>query len=288
MPIVGANFVFLGDYVDRGAWGLECALYIAAFKVLCPNKVTMLRGNHEVRSLQKHYSYYRECIAKYGETYGLKIFELSNRIFDRLPVCALVDDAIFCCHGGIPHAAQTIDQICKVKRVLMEPDKEALIAWEILWSDPANQQEFLDTCEMRNVNPETANGFVFNTKRGTAFKFNEAGADTFLKANGLSHIIRAHEVAPVSFWAFCLKNPTDIFFLQPGYVFHFINKCVTIFRFVVQKAKVCYLYYSHFRLNIFSTSHYCGNSNECGFILADNHRLRVIVLDTANNASATE
>ena len=60
MPCVGANYLFLGDYVDRGKWGLECALYLVAFKVLCPNHVIMLRGNHEVRSLQQNYSYKRE------------------------------------------------------------------------------------------------------------------------------------------------------------------------------------------------------------------------------------
>lgn len=90
-----------------------------------------------------------------------------------------------------------------MKRVVCEPDKESLIAWEILWSDPANQQEFLDTCEVRNVDPETANGFVFNTKRGTAFKFSEEGANTFFQKNMLTHIIRAHEVAfPGNFFTY--------------------------------------------------------------------------------------
>ena len=134
MPIVGPNFVFLGDYVDRGQWGMECALYVAAIKMLCPGKVTMMRGNHEVRSLQKHYSYLKECIIKYGEEYGLKIFELTNRIFDRLPVCSVVDDAIFCAHGGLPFSAKTLDQIVAVKKNIREPEQESDIAWEILWS----------------------------------------------------------------------------------------------------------------------------------------------------------
>ena len=91
MPCVGSNFVFLGDYVDRGQWGLECSLYLMAFKALCPNKVTMLRGNHEVRTLQTYYTYKRECVTKYGEEYGIKIWELTNKIFDKLPVAAVVD-----------------------------------------------------------------------------------------------------------------------------------------------------------------------------------------------------
>lgn len=209
---VPASVVFLGDYVDRGQWGLECAIYVASFKILCPNRVTMLRGNHEVRNLQKHYSYYNECIRKYGELYGLKIWELTNRLFDKLPVCALVDESIFCAHGGIPHTASVDDIIASVPRELPEPEEQSDIAWEILWSDPCSMAEFIDTCEMRDLDPDLANGFVFNTKRGTAFKFSEVGADAFLRRNMLTQIIRAHEVAPI------------------GYVFHFINKCVTIFR----------------------------------------------------------
>ncbi|KAI2810833.1 hypothetical protein BLOT_001999 [Blomia tropicalis] len=248
MPVVGANFLFLGDYVDRGQWGLECTLYLMAFKILCPNKVTMLRGNHEVRSLQKHYTYQKECILKYGELIGLKVWELTNKVYDKLPVCGLVDEAIFCAHGGIPHEAKTIDQIIGVKRVIREPEQESLIAWEILWSDPAHMQQYLDVCEMREVDPDEQKGFVYNTKRGTAYMFNENGAATFLRSNFLTHIIRAHEVAP------------------PGYVFHFTKTCVTIF----------------------SCSHYCGNDNDCGLILCDNQKLRVVHLDTANNAAATD
>lgn len=91
-------------------------------------------------------------------------------------MCALVDDAIYCAHGGVPHGGITTEQIMEMKKDIREPGVESLVAWEILWSDPCTQQEFLDACDLREVNPETANGFVFNTKRGTAFKFNEQGA----------------------------------------------------------------------------------------------------------------
>lgn len=251
LPCIGANYLFLGDYVDRGQWGLECALYLFAFKILCPNKVTMLRGNHEVRSLQSHYTYKRECISKYGEMFGLKVWELTNRIFDKLPVSALVDDAVYCAHGGIPHNSQDVEEIAKIKRELRDPEAESTTAWEILWSDPCHMQQFYEIAELLNINSNSSStlpGYIKNTKRGTAYLFNEVGANNFLRKNGLTHIIRAHEVPPL------------------GYTFHFFNKCATIF----------------------SCSHYCGNDNDCGFILADNQRLRVIHLDTVNNASATD
>ena len=168
-----------------------------------------------------------------------------------MPICSVLDDAIFCAHGGIPYSAKTIEQINALKREIQDPQQDdggLPIVWEILWSDPANMQEFLDTCDFRGVDPDTTDGFVFNTKRGIGFKFNEHGASTFLQTNMLTHIIRAHEVAML------------------GYVFHFGTKCCTIF----------------------SSSHYCGNDNDCGLVLADNQRIRVLHIDTANNASATD
>ena len=250
MPyMVSASYLFLGDYVDRGKWGFECVLYLIAFKLLCPNKVTLLRGNHEVRSIQRHYSYYQECLFKYGEVIGLKVWHLTNKIFDRLPVCAVLDDAIYCAHGGIPRSTSNIEQIReRVPRILFNPQNQSAIAWEILWSDPCTLRWFVDICEQKNIDPEAQSGYIFNVRRGTAFLFNETGAIDFLRSNALTHIIRAHEVA------------------QNGYEFHFGTKCVTIF----------------------SSSHYCGNENDCGLILADNQRLRVIILDTVNNASATD
>lgn len=248
IPCIGANYLFLGDYVDRGQWGFECAMYLFAFKILCPNKVTLLRGNHEVRLIQTNYTYKRECLHKYGDFYGLKIWELTNRIFDKFPVCALVDDCIFCAHGGLPRSLSEVEQLVKIKQELKDPERESRAAWEILWSDPCHMQQFLEIADLLNLNPDNLNGFIKNTKRGTAFLFNETGALNFLRKNGLTYIIRAHEVPP------------------NGYTFHFGNKCATIF----------------------SCSHYCGNDNDCACILTDTQKLRVIQLDTVNNSSATD
>ncbi|CAG2166359.1 unnamed protein product [Oppiella nova] len=248
MPIFTSNLLFLGDYVDRGKWGVECAIYILCLKLLAPNKVVMLRGNHEVRDLQIHYSYQRECIRKYGEDFGKKVFEMTNRVFDRLPVCAVIDDAIFCSHGGIPCSSRLISKINEIKTDLKDPEHESAIAWEILWSDPIGAQQFIETAELLQIKPESTKGFLTNTKRGTAFLFAEDAANNFLQTNGLTHIVRAHEV------------PAN------GYTFHFGNKCVTVF----------------------SSSHYCGNNNLSACVHVDNEKLRIIRLDTVNNAPACD
>lgn len=247
-PVVGANLVFLGDYVDRGKWSVECATYLFALKILMPNKITLLRGNHEVRALQCHYTYRIECLAKYGEDYGSKIWEVTNQIFDRLSLSAVIDDVIFCAHGGIPRNTIEIADIQKQPNQIFNPEQESRLAWEILWSDPIHQQQFLEMSCLLKDEIGQKEGFLFNRKRGTAFVFNEDAANRFMSNNGLTHIIRAHEV------------PTN------GFFFHFDKKCTTIF----------------------SCSHYCGNCNECACVLVNRDLLRVIRIDTSNNLSATD
>lgn len=248
MPCLGANYLFLGDYVDRGQWSLECCLYLMSFKLLCPNKVTLLRGNHEVRALQTNYTYKKECTSKYGQNFGLKIWELTNRLFDKLPICAIVDKAIYCAHGGIPKTVNTISDINSLPLILADPENDSDVAWEILWSDPCHNGQFIEICNFLKIDYKSTNGYLPNVKRGTTYLFNELSTNLFLRNNGLTHIIRGHEVP------------------QPGFYFHFGTKCMTIF----------------------SCSHYCGNNNICACIYADNEILRIICIDTVNNASATD
>ena len=78
-------------------------------------------------------------MTKYGEEYGPKIFDITNRMFDSLPICAVVDATIFCAHGGIPKAALTLQEIATVPAEMEDPCTQSAIAWEILWNDPMPQ-----------------------------------------------------------------------------------------------------------------------------------------------------
>ena len=89
-----ANCLLLGDYVDRGDWSIECILYLLSMKLLAPERLFMLRGNHESRALQREFTFFNECIDKFGSVDGNRIFELFNKTFDYMPVCAIIDEQV--------------------------------------------------------------------------------------------------------------------------------------------------------------------------------------------------
>ncbi|XP_076106422.1 uncharacterized protein LOC143075052 [Mytilus galloprovincialis] len=235
-----ASFLFLGDYVDRGEYGVEVISYLFAEKLLAPEKFVLLRGNHELRSVQEMFSFKTECIAKFGDSIGLQIWDAVNECFDCMPIAATVDDRIFCVHGGIPGPESEsclIENINKVPCPLRDPEIESPLAWEIMWSDPISVEQV--TPELKEE-LEKQKGYVYNSRRGTAHFFSIEALTSFLDINGLSHVIRAHEVQEAGFQ-------------------------------VQQQGKL---------LTVFSSSGYCGGSNEAACVLADNFKLRMIRLDT--------
>ena len=107
MHLTGSNFLFMGDYVDRGMYGIEVIMYLFAYKIKVPHKVFLLRGNHETRSVNGWVAWYKQrcflhqCRVRFGR-YGDSIWEKVNQVFDCLPFAATIDESIFCVHGGIP------------------------------------------------------------------------------------------------------------------------------------------------------------------------------------------
>src|SRR5699024_4011380 len=127
---------------------------------------------HQVRDLQEHYTYKNECLQKYGKTFGHKIWDITNTLFDGLPVCAVVDDRVFCAHGGIPRSVSKVEDIGKVAREIRDPQHESAAVWEMLWSDPCHMQQFYVQADLTSTaNENLERGFIKNVKRGTAFLF---------------------------------------------------------------------------------------------------------------------
>ena len=125
-PIVSAHYVFLGNYVDKGTWGIECIIYLLSLKLVSPMKFILLRGNHESRDVQSKDTFKKECITKYGDKQGVKIWELINSIFDKLPLSAIIDESIFCAHSGVPNSAPKVESINKVPSDLKNPEKNSI------------------------------------------------------------------------------------------------------------------------------------------------------------------
>ncbi|XP_014674733.1 PREDICTED: uncharacterized protein LOC106814873 [Priapulus caudatus] len=195
-----SNILFLGDYVDRGDQGIEVVAYLFAQKLLAPEKFYLLRGNHELRSVQCMFSFRTECMEKFGAEMGSEVWEAVNDVFDVMPIAAVVDSKIFCVHGGIPRPSKhgsTFAAINKIPCPLRNPEQESKLTWEILWSDPINQETDMrsDTEEELIANE----GFAHNCRRGTANIFSCRALEAFLKSHGLSHVVRAHEVQQAGF-----------------------------------------------------------------------------------------
>ncbi|KAJ9472556.1 Serine/threonine-protein phosphatase BSU1 [Diplonema papillatum] len=251
----GTSFLFLGDYVDRGVHGLETVVYLFCLKVLAPRQVFMLRGNHEspeVNGDVKQYgdvSFKHEVMTKFPGRVGEQVWETINRVFRYLPAAGIIDDKIFCVHGGIPRFLGGDDdrlttlgdsKFPRLQTIQVQPSVfQQESAWvqkcrkileDLVWSDPADRGSALDD-----------HGFGDNP-RGIGLKtFGSRAVDNFLDRHGFTHIFRAHQEK---------SNGVRI----------------------CDNARV---------LTIFSTSDYIGHQNGAGVVFVGHGSIRLVIKEAS-------
>merc|ERR1711933_172863 len=124
-----SNYIFLGDYVDRGKQSLETICLLLAYKAKYPENFFVLRGNHECASINRLYGFFDECKRRFAN--GCKLWKTFGDVFNVMPVCAVVNDRIICMHGGLSPELTDLDQIRQLPRPISVPDSGILC--DLLW-----------------------------------------------------------------------------------------------------------------------------------------------------------
>jgi len=180
------QYLFLGDYVDRGCFSTECVFYLFAMKITYPSTFFMLRGNHECRQLTAFFNFKDECTYKYQQ----KVYDTLMASFDNLPLAAIINKAFFCVHGGLSPDVNSMDDIKKLDR-FMEIPREGPMC-DLLWSDPYEEGD--TGASLEGDKPQTpTQWFGYNDTRQCSFIYGIEAVKKFLKENKLTSIIRAHE-----------------------------------------------------------------------------------------------
>jgi len=192
-------FLFLGDYVDRGKQGLECICLLLAYKIKYPKTFFMIRGNHEQSEINRIYGFYAEC----EQRYSVRLWKQFQEVFDSLPIAALIDNVIFCVHGGLSPKLESLDQINEISRPTQIPHQGLLC--DLLWADPCKGHS----------------GWGDND-RGTSFTFGPDEVDKFLEKQELDLIVRAHQVVPSGYEFFAGRSLVTVF-SAPNYIGEFDN-----------------------------------------------------------------
>ncbi|CAI2334620.1 unnamed protein product [Caenorhabditis sp. 36 PRJEB53466] len=198
---VHPKYLFLGDYVDRGPFSIEVICLLLAYRLLYPNSVYLLRGNHESRPVNIQYGFYLEC----KKRYSVNLYETFQFAFYCMPLCAVISSRIICMHGGIAEDYVDLEQLEQMDRPFDIPDVGLLS--DLCWSDPCTT---------------VLNGKYDDSPRGAGRLFGEAALNEFLSTLKLELVVRAHQVVYDGYEFFGNGKLVTIF-SAPNYCGHFDN-----------------------------------------------------------------
>ncbi|MCD7451407.1 hypothetical protein HAX54_011715 [Datura stramonium] len=197
-------FVFNGDYVDRGAWGLETFLLLLAWKVFMPNRVFLLRGNHESKYCTSIYGFEKEVLTKYADE-GKHVYRKCLGCFQELPLASIIGGNVYTAHGGVFRSISAVsfkrakgkkrrkivvnpdvnkfslgslEELLEARRFVLDPPWEGknVIPGDVMWSDPSEKH-----------------GLSANKERGMGLRWGPDCTEEFLQKFNLKLIIRSHE-----------------------------------------------------------------------------------------------
>jgi len=194
------NYLFMGDYVDRGYHSVEVVTLLLCLKLRYKNRVNILKGNHESRQITQVYGFYDECLRKYG---GENVWKMLTDVFDYLPLAALIDDQILCVHGGLSPSIDSLHNIRALERVQEIPLDGAMC--DLMWSDP-----------------DERNGWGLSP-RGAGYTFGQDISEQFIHNNELNVVARAHQLVMEGYNWSHTGNVVTIF-TAPNYCYRCGNK----------------------------------------------------------------
>lgn len=194
-----ANYLFLGDYVDRGKQSLETILLLLCYKIKYPENFFLLRGNHECANVTRVYGFYDECKRRTN----IKIWKTFIDVFNTLPIASIVASKIFCVHGGLSPSLKSMDDIRRIQRPTDVPDYGLLN--DLVWSDPS----------------DTALDWEDN-ERGVSFCYGKSVINAFLATHDMDLICRAHMVVEDGYEFYNDRTLVTVF-SAPNYCGEFDN-----------------------------------------------------------------
>ena len=193
------QYLFLGDYVDRGKNSIECISLLLAYKIKFPKNIYLLRGNHESEMINRTYGFYDECKRRYN----LRIWKIFSDCFNWLPISSIVNSRILCMHGGLSPDLKELKNIKQIVRPTEVPDKGLLC--DLLWSDPeADAEDWAPN------------------NRGISVLFNENLVEKAIDELDIDLICRAHQVVESGYEFFAQRQLVTVF-SAPNYCGEFDN-----------------------------------------------------------------